>query len=121
VTEPVRVLVVSDDPLVREGARFGFLSDVSVTFAVDAREAWRVLEHEAPSVVVVDMQTGNAGGFALARDMSESGRLAEVPTLILLERPQDAWLARAAGARAYRVKPLSSGELPRAVMGLAST
>jgi DNA-binding response OmpR family regulator len=114
----MHVLVVTDDPLVREEARYGFPAGVTVSFAVDARDAERALESERPTVVVVDMQTGNAGGFALAKQMSESSALADVPVLILLQRPQDAWLAKAAGAAAHRTKPLAPGGLSRALLAL---
>ena len=113
------VLVVSDDPHVREEARYGFSKGSKVSFANDAREAWPLLRGERPSVVVVDMQTGNAGGYALARSLSESSHLAGVPVLILLERSQDDWLARTAGASMFRVKPLRPGELVTTTQELA--
>jgi DNA-binding response OmpR family regulator len=115
----VKVLLVSDDIHLREEARFAFASEVTVSFALDSRGALRTLEREEPSVVVVDMQTGNAGGYAMARDMAETTRFANVPLLILLERDQDAWLARKAGATAFRTKPLRPGQLAREVMTLA--
>jgi DNA-binding response OmpR family regulator len=115
----VNVLVVSDDPLVREEARYGFPAEVKVSFAVDARDAARMLEHEQRSIVVVDLQTGNAGGYALAKDMADSSRLAGIPLLILLQRPQDAWLAKEAGADAFCTKPLGGGRLAREVLALA--
>ncbi len=91
-----------------------------VEFAIDAREASRVLERRPPSLVVVDMQTGNAGGYALMRYVAEARHLPHIPVLVLLERAQDAWLARIAGAAASRVKPLAPGELERAVAELTS-
>lgn len=113
------VLVVSDDPIVREQARYGFPSDVRVSFAIDSREAWQVLQSEDASVVVVDMQTGSAGGFGLTRDMAVSERLARVPVVLLLERGQDSWLARRAGATSYHTKPLAPGALVRATLAAA--
>jgi DNA-binding response OmpR family regulator len=115
----VRVLVVSDDPLLRDQARWAFPADVSVSFAVDSRDAWRHLQVSPPSVVVVDLQTGNAGGYGLTRDMAEDEVLASVPVVILLEREQDAWLARGSGATSYRTKPLSTGDLVREVFSAA--
>jgi CheY-like chemotaxis protein len=115
----VHVLVVSDDVLVREQARWAFPTGVTVSFAVDSRDAWQQLQERAPSVVVVDMQTGNAGGYGLTRDMSEDERLARVPVVILLEREQDEWLARSSGATAYRTKPLAPGDLVREVLTAA--
>jgi DNA-binding response OmpR family regulator len=108
---------VTDDPLVREAARFGFPSGVEVTFAHDARAVGSAEGDAGPSVVVVDMQTGNAGGYALAKDIAESS--SGVPVLILLQRDQDRWLAHSAGAAAHCTKPLRPGVLVRQVLALA--
>jgi DNA-binding response OmpR family regulator len=105
------VFLVSDDPLVREEARYGFPSGTEVETYRDALDAQRGLDEHVPDVVIVDQQTGNAGGFALTRDMRSSDRLAKVPVLILLERAQDGWLAMQSGANRYRVKPLPTTTL----------
>lgn len=115
-SDVLRVLVVSDDPFVREAARFGFPEGVEVSFAQDARDV-RAVPGSEPSVVVVDMRTGNAGGYALAKDLAESSP--RVPVLIVLERNQDRWLAQTAGAASHCTKPLRPGELVRRVMALA--
>ena len=106
-----KILVVSDDPRVTDGARYGFPSDADVETVRDAREALASMRQSIPSVVVVDLQTGSAGGFGLARDMHQDRRLENVPILMLLERDQDAWLARKAGADRFRTKPVEVSEL----------
>jgi DNA-binding response OmpR family regulator len=111
LSESIRVLVVTDQDTVRDALRYGFPDDVEVAFVVDSREALRFLPQMAPSVVVVDLQTGSAGGYGLARDMSEDPRWAVVPIVMLLERDQDMWLARQAGARIAITKPVSAGRL----------
>lgn len=110
-TDTTKVLVVTDDPQVRDATTYGFPSGVDILTARDARDAWRILADVVPSVVIVDMQTGSAGGFSLAKDMAHADRLASVPLFILLERDQDAWLARQAGARLYRTKPVEMDQL----------
>ena len=116
----VSVLIVSDDPVVRAETRFGFPAHISVAFAVDSREAARTMRdlRPEPGAVVVDMQTGNAGGFALVREMSESSAMAPVPVLILLERPQDVWIARKSGATAHAIKPVAPDRLASQVLSL---
>lgn len=104
------VLVVSEDPQIREEASFGFPPEVEVRFARDSTEAWPLLQETPPSLVIADLQTGNAGGFALSRDMAQVERLAKIPVFMLLEREQDAWLARQAGARKYRKKPMEAND-----------
>lgn len=90
---------------------YGAPSGVEVLSAGDAREAWRLMFDTTPSALVVDLQTGSSGGFALLRDMASEPRLERIPVMILLEREQDSWLARQAGATDFRVKPLESGRL----------
>lgn len=115
-----RVLVVSDDRSSGEELRQGLPAGYVVDSCLDARAGWAILQGIRPDIVVVDLQTGSAGGFALARDMSQDPRLARVPVLMLLERRQDEWLARTAGATAFCVKPLGTDDLVREVTALVS-
>ena len=112
------VLVVSQDSAVIEDVRFGFPAGAEIRTAGDAREAGKLLVDFAPSVVVVDLKTGSAGGFALVTDMSHIARLRDVPVLILLEREQDAWLARQAGADLIRTKPVPAESLAADALSL---
>ena len=100
------VLMVTDDLGAGEDALSGFPSDVEVDVATDARSAWILLESRTPAVVVMELRTGSAGGFALAREMRANTRLSKIPILMLLEREQDRWLAQQAGATRWLVKPL---------------
>jgi two-component system, OmpR family, phosphate regulon response regulator PhoB len=109
--EQLSVLVVTDSSQVRSELKYGMPVDVAVSFAGDSREAMAAMSERAPSAVVVDLQTGSAGGYALARDMGFDDRLAHVPIVMLLERDQDAWLARQAGASFFRIKPVEAVRL----------
>lgn len=121
-TSLLRVLVVSEDPLVLEEAEFGFPTGVEITSAKDARDAIEMIKKQVPDVVVIDIQTGSAGGFSLAKEMHQQlGSKKEVPILMLLERSQDAWLANQAGAARHRVKPLETTDLVADVLELAAT
>lgn len=112
------VLVVSDDPTLQLEARFAFPDDFDVVVVEDAREGSRELSSWTPAVVVVDLLVGSAGGFALGRDMSQDPRLANVPMLMLIDRRQDEWLARQAGAAAVRTKPIDTAELVESALDL---
>jgi len=114
----IRVLVVTDQEAVRDELRFGFPDDIEISFAVDSRAALRLLPQLWPSVVVVDLQTGSAGGYGLARDMAADARWAGVPVIMLLERDQDGWLARQAGARATITKPVVAGRINEDIRAL---
>lgn len=108
---PIRVLVVSSDEAVLDDARFGFPSHAEVAIASNSKEARRILEDFQPSVVVADLKNGNSGGYAFAREMSQLKALHDVPVLILMDRDQDAWLAREAGAALSRTKPITAESL----------
>jgi DNA-binding response OmpR family regulator len=111
--ERLKLLVVTDNKPVREELEFGFPEPVEVEFARDARDAWRRLDEDGGpiSAVVVDLQTGAAGGFSLASDMKAVRALAGIPIVILLEREQDVWLARQAGAQAALLKPVTASQV----------
>ncbi|MGH2754558.1 MAG: response regulator [Actinomycetota bacterium] len=120
MTDPL-ILVVSDDPVVQDEVCFGFPSDIEVKAANDAREAWKVMEDQLPSVAVIEIRTGSAGGFGLARDMSQRKDLQDIPILMLLERAQDRWLAKTAGACAVLVQPIETGALVTDTLALLPT
>jgi DNA-binding response OmpR family regulator len=113
VTGPV--VVVSADPEVAEEVRFSLPPDVEILTAVDARSAMGLLAGTTPAVVIVDLMTGRAGGFALAKDMAQSDRLAAIPVIVLIERDQDRWLAGQAGATEILRKPVGGSTLVAAV------
>lgn len=115
---PVRVLVVSQDASIIDDAHFGFPAHVEVVTASDARTARAVLKDFRPSVVIADLMTGSAGGFVVAREMSQMAALVGVPVLILLDRDQDSWLADQAGASMHRTKPLTAESLAADALSL---
>lgn len=105
------VLVVTDDPLLQREARFAFPDDFDVVVVEDARRARSELGAWTPAVLIVDLLSGSAGGFALGSDMAQDRTLTHVPMLMLIDRHQDEWLAREAGADAVRTKPIDTAEL----------
>ena len=113
-----RVLFVSRDQRLIDQATYAFGTDVEVLLASDARDAEEMLAKDVPSAVVVDLATGKAGGYALARDMSQIDSLKAVPVMILLEREQDRWLASSVGATEVRTKPIDPAHLAADVRAL---
>lgn len=114
------VLVVTSDPNVSEEAALGFPADYTVEIVSDAREAIDALARMTPSCMIVDLQSGSAGGFALLKDVSQIHRLAHVPVLMLVRRLEDSWLAEQAGATRVLRKPVSSADLVKATIEVAS-
>jgi DNA-binding response OmpR family regulator len=109
--ETIAVLVVSDDARVGEEIGYGSPSSVKAEIVADSRAAWSKLQQLTPQVVVVDIQTGSAGGYGLSRDMRADTRFSDIPILMLLERDQDGWLAKQAGATLWRTKPVEVSTL----------
>ncbi|MDQ3661244.1 MAG: response regulator [Actinomycetota bacterium] len=112
----IALLVVTDDPRVQEELRYALPTGVSARFAADARSAWKELQTGTPTVVVVDIQTGSAGGYGLTKDMGTRPEFAQVPVVMLLERAQDSWLAKQAGAVSFVCKPVAATSLVRECM-----
>ena len=96
--------------------------------ARDSRRAVRALRHtgiraarrDAPDVVVADEIASRAGAFALAKDLTGGQPPFAGRIVILLERPQDEWLARWSGADAWFTKPVNPFELADTVAGFLS-
>jgi DNA-binding NarL/FixJ family response regulator len=76
--------------------------------------AWRHL----PEVVVADEITSRAGAFAVARDLKGAAPPFPGRVVILLDRPQDQWLAAWSGADAWFVKPVNPFDLADALTEL---
>jgi DNA-binding response OmpR family regulator len=114
------ILVVSDDPHLTAEFVYAFPEDVTVAFAPNARAALSTMSETIPSLVIADIRTGSAGGYGLSREMSATDRLKAVPKLMLLERAQDSWLSKQAGATDYVVKPIPADELVERALDLAS-
>jgi DNA-binding response OmpR family regulator len=121
----VKVLLVSADPRVREmmalsvrGVR-RLLPDIDLAFieAADGVRGIKVAWAERPELVVLDEIASRAGAFAVVKDLK--GAIPPLPArfVILLDRSQDAWLARWSGADAWFVKPVNPFELADAVAG----
>lgn len=106
-----RVLVVDDDPLIREVLRTILdLEDLRVTTASDGTEALALLaDAPAPDVVVCDVMMPGTDGLEVCRRVRADPRTAAVPVILLTARDRDEDRAAgvAAGCDAYLTKPFS--------------
>jgi DNA-binding response OmpR family regulator len=115
----VKILVAADARWVREQVRAALVSPgqevIEVVRGQDVRAA--VAEHH-PDLVMLDLQIGNMGGFAVAIDLrleESGGRLPHVLILLLLDRVADRFLAKRAAVDGELVKPVDPGTLRRSV------
>lgn len=77
-----------------------------------------------PVVVIIDLQVGSMGGMAMARSLREAqitDDLDPIPTLLLLDRRADAFLAKRAAADAWILKPFDVHELRAVVTQIIET
>ncbi len=107
-----RVLVVDDEPAVREALRRALsLEGYSVDLAENGAEALRAIGLAEPDVVVLDVLMPEVDGLAACRRLREEG--SRVPVLMLTARAGvgDRVDGLDAGADDYLVKPFALEEL----------
>src|SRR6202142_839583 len=116
------ILVAADAQWVRDQVRSAFVGPgqevVEVTRGQDVRDTFAEIE---PDLVVLDLQIGNMGGIAVAIDLrleESGGRIPRERILLLLDRRDDAFIARRADVDLTLVKPVDAGVLRRAAKPL---
>jgi DNA-binding NarL/FixJ family response regulator len=114
----IRVCIVEDQNLVREGLRalLALSDDITVVAeASDGEEALEVIEREKPDVVLLDLRMPKLDGLGVLRRIS-------TPALILTTFDDDAMLFDAvrAGARGWLLKDVSLQRLTDAIRTVAS-
>ncbi|MDT9685199.1 response regulator transcription factor [Streptomyces sp. TRM76323] len=110
--EPDRILVVDDEPAVREALRRSLAFEGYGTLtAVDGLDALEKIGAYAPDLVVLDIQMPRMDGLTAARRIRASG--STVPILMLTARDTvgDRVTGLDAGADDYLVKPFELDEL----------
>jgi DNA-binding NarL/FixJ family response regulator len=118
VTEPIRVLVVDDHAVVREGLRtFLELQDgIEVAGeAADGEKAIEAAERLSPNVVLMDLVMPTLDGLAAMRELRERVPGARVIVLTSFADDDKLLPALRAGAAGYLLKNAEPQELARAV------
>lgn len=119
----IRVFLVEDQALVREGIRslLGLEPSIRVDgAAADGEEALARIPSARPDVVLLDMRLPKLSGLDVLRRLSERGALP--PTIILTTFGDDAAVLEGIrlGARGYLLKDVSLKELVAAIRVVAS-
>jgi DNA-binding response OmpR family regulator len=96
----------------RTGAGWEFLE------ARDGIQGLRLAWREMPDLVVADEIASGAGAFAVAKDLRGAEQPFQGAIVIILARPQDAWLARWSGADAWLERPVDAFALSDKVLEL---
>ena len=120
---PIRVLLVDDHPLVREGliARLEHVADIEVVG--EAGDAATALERVAalqPAVVLTDIGMREVNGIELTRRLLARDPQLVVLVLSMYDNVEYAQQALAAGARGYVLKDSPSAEILAAIRAVAA-
>jgi CheY-like chemotaxis protein len=113
-----RVLIIDDDPLLRELLRISLSSAGHiVTEAPDAPSAIRTLLQRDFDVVLTDIEMPYMDGLELAAAIRGDTKTKHIPVVVLSGRNDDlAWQqAKFLGVSAYLNKPVKVDELLRAI------
>lgn len=109
-----RILVVDDDrQIVRLVKAYLEESGYTVFTAYDGEDAMRVLRHERPDLVVLDIQLPGRDGWEITRRLRADAQLASVPVLMLTARVEDTdkIMGLELGADDYMTKPFNPREV----------
>ncbi len=119
----LRVLVVDDHPLYREGLAMALSAMPGKTVvgqAGDGEEAIRKVADLAPDVVVMDLHMEGMNGVEATRSITAREPSPAVLVLTMLENDDSVFAAMRAGARGYLLKGSTGAEIGRALDGVAN-
>jgi DNA-binding NarL/FixJ family response regulator len=115
---PIRLLIVDDHPIVRDGLRGIFAGDSAfdvVGEAADGADGVAAAERLQPDVILMDLRMPGMDGAAAIRELASRGNAARVLVLTTFDTDSDVGPAIAAGATGYLLKDAPRDALVRAV------
>jgi len=119
---PVRVLIVDDHPVVRDGLRGIFESTAEFEVAGEARNGAEAVTRARalkPDVVLMDLRMPDVDGVTAIKRLAELGLDTRVLVLTTYDTDSDVVPAIEAGATGYLLKDAPRTELLRAVRAAA--
>jgi DNA-binding NarL/FixJ family response regulator len=120
---PVRLLIVDDHPVVRDGLRGMFEGEEGfevVAEATNGADAISKARAHDPDVVLMDLRMPEMDGVSAIRQMTDLGIPARVLVLTTFDTDSDVLPAIEAGATGYLLKDAPRDELLRAVRSAAA-
>jgi DNA-binding NarL/FixJ family response regulator len=115
----IRVLVVDDHPLVREGLALALAGDpdiVVVGEAADGDEALRRIREVSPDVVLLDLHMPGSGGMIVLEHLQSEGLSTRALVITASESAEALLEAIGAGAAGYLTKRSGCEEVRQAVI-----
>jgi two-component system NarL family response regulator len=122
MTTPISLLLVDDEPGVRESVQ-AFLEDsgdFKVDLAANATEAWDYLQHQLPSLVISDIMMPQVDGYQFLEKLRDDPRFQSLPVVFLTARgmTSDRIQGYQTGCDAFLSKPFDPDELEAIVRNL---
>ncbi len=118
MTEPIRIVIVDDHPVVRDGlvAILSTQADFAVVGeAGNGREALSLVQTQTPDVLLLDLEMPELDGVETLRQLRQAG--ADLPVIVFTAFDTDERIVTAvqAGAKGYLLKGAPRQELFHAV------
>ena len=117
------ILVVEDNPDMREYIR-GFLSEeCKVTLAGDGEEAWKLIRISAPDLVISDVMMPYKDGYTLCKELKNDPEYCHIPVILLTAKAdmENQIHGLDLGADGYVRKPFDPAYLTALVRNLLAT
>jgi CheY-like chemotaxis protein len=108
--DPLKILFVDDDPILREFAQVHRATDAAeVRVAGDGLEALETLEDYAADAVLLDLEMPGMDGFETLARLRADPRFGALPVIVVTGREDVGAVDRAfqAGATSFVIKPLN--------------
>ena len=109
-SRPIRILVVEDHQIVRQGlvALLGVVDDVQVVAqASNGEEAIRAYNEHNPDITLIDLRLPKMGGVDVIQHVRATQPSARFIVLTTYDGDEDIYRALQAGARAYLLKGMT--------------
>ena len=123
MTEPLRIVLADDHPVVRDGLRSLLASLPGVELVGEAatgRQAVREAVLHRPDVVVMDLHMPDLDGIAATREVVRAVPSAAVLVLTMFDDDDSVFAAMRAGARGYLLKGAGQAEITGAIRAVAA-
>ncbi len=108
----LRVLVIDDHAVVREGLKRALIQDPDVKVVGEAaskKEAFAQIAHHAPDVIVVDLHLPDGSGLDIIRWVRKNSKIIGIVVLTMSDLPEYIIASMDAGASAFveKISPIT--------------